>query len=108
MQRTIDGMTVPHKTGATDSVRTECALFRLQSRVVACGFTKQNTDIRWVVDNEAQVSLGKIGAAVVAAWPRALTPTVVAPPHHLHAVPRLAPSRIVAPAPCTALCRFSD
>jgi beta-lactamase class A len=70
MQRTIAGMTVPHKTGATDSVRTECALFRLQSRVVACGFTKQNADIRWVVDNEAQVSLGKIGAAVVAAWPR--------------------------------------
>jgi beta-lactamase class A len=69
MQRTIDGMSVPHKTGATDSVRTECALFHLQSRVVACGFTKQNTDIRWVVDNEAQVSLGKIGALVVAAWP---------------------------------------
>jgi beta-lactamase class A len=70
MQRTINGMTVPHKTGATDSVRTECALFRLQSRVVACGFTKENTDIRWVVDNEAQVTLGKIGAAVVGAWPR--------------------------------------
>jgi beta-lactamase class A len=70
MQRTINGLTVPHKTGATDSVRTECALFRLQSRVVACGFTKQNTDTRWVVDNEAQVSLGRIGAAVVAAWPR--------------------------------------
>jgi len=70
MQRTINGMRVPHKTGATDSVRTECALFRLQSRVVACGFTKQNTEIRWVVDNEAQVSLGKIGAAVVAAWPK--------------------------------------
>lgn len=70
MQRTIDGMSVPHKTGATDSVRTECALFHLQSRVVACGFTKQNTDIRWIVDNEAQVSLGKIGALVVAAWPR--------------------------------------
>ena len=29
MQRSIDGMRVPHKTGATDSVRTECALFRL-------------------------------------------------------------------------------
>ena len=69
MQRTIDGMSVPHKTGATDSVRTECALFHLQSRVVACGFTKQNTDVRWVVDNEAQVSLGKIGALIVAAWP---------------------------------------
>jgi beta-lactamase class A len=70
MQRTIDGMSVPHKTGATDSVRTECALFRLQSRVVACGFTKQNTDIRWVVDNEAQVTLGKVGAAIVGAWPK--------------------------------------
>ena len=70
MQRTIDGMSVPHKTGATDSIRTECALFRLQSRVVACGFTKQNADIRWLVDNEAQVTLGKVGAAVVAAWPR--------------------------------------
>jgi len=70
MQRTLNGLSVPHKTGATDSVRTECALFRLQSRVVACGFTKENTDTRWVVDNEGQVTLGKIGAAVVAAWPK--------------------------------------
>jgi beta-lactamase class A len=70
MQRTIDGLSVPHKTGATDSVRTECALFRLQSRIVACGFTKENTDTRWVVDNEGQVSLGKIGAAILAAWPK--------------------------------------
>jgi beta-lactamase class A len=71
MQRNIDSLRVPHKTGATDSVRTECALFPLQSRVVACGFTKQNSDTRWVVDNEAQVSLGKLGAAIVSAWPRA-------------------------------------
>jgi beta-lactamase class A len=74
MQRSVEGVVAPHKTGATDSVRTECALFRLQSRVVACGFTKQNRDIRWVVDNEAQVSLGKLGAAVVAAWPKAAAP----------------------------------
>ena len=74
MQRYLDGVSAPHKTGATDSVRTECALFRLQSRVVACGFTKQNADTRWLVDNEAQVSLGKIGAAVVAAWPKKETP----------------------------------
>jgi beta-lactamase class A len=74
MQRSVEGIVAPHKTGATDSVRTECALFRLQSRVVACGFTKQNRDIRWVVDNEAQVSLGKLGAAVVAAWPKASSP----------------------------------
>jgi beta-lactamase class A len=74
MQRAVEGVVAPHKTGATDSVRAECALFRLQSRVVACGFTKQNQDIRWVVDNEAQISLGKLGAAVVAAWPRGSTP----------------------------------
>jgi beta-lactamase class A len=70
MQRYIEHLTVPHKTGSTDSVRTECALFPLQSRVVACGLTKQNTDTRYLPDNEAHVALGKIGAAVVAAWPR--------------------------------------
>ena len=70
MQRDIEGLLVPHKTGATDSVRTECALFPLQSRVVACGFTKENADTRWVVDNAAQIALGRIGAAVAAAWPR--------------------------------------
>ena len=70
MQRSIQGLTVPHKTGATDSVRTECALFRLQTRVVACTLTKQNTDTRWVVDNEAQLALGRIGEAIARAWPR--------------------------------------
>jgi hypothetical protein len=70
MQRTVSGLAVPHKTGATDSVRTECALFRLQSRVVACALTKQNGDTRWVVDNEAQVALGKIGEAIWRTWPR--------------------------------------
>jgi beta-lactamase class A len=75
MQREIAGFSVPHKTGATDSVRTECALFRLRARVVACGFTKQNADTRWLVDNEAQVTLGKIGAAIVKAYalPNAVT-----------------------------------
>ena len=70
MQRTVSGLAVPHKTGATDSVRTECALFRLQSRVVACALTKQNIDTRWVVDNEAQLALGKIGEAIMRTWPR--------------------------------------
>jgi beta-lactamase class A len=70
MQRTVAGLAVPHKTGATDSVRTECALFRLQTRVVACALTKQNADTRWVVDNEAQLALGKVGEAIMKAWPR--------------------------------------
>jgi beta-lactamase class A len=70
MQRYVDRVSVAHKTGSTDSVRTECALYRLQSRVVACGFTKENVDTRYRPDNEGHLSLGKIGAAVVAAWPR--------------------------------------
>ncbi|HKO15822.1 MAG TPA: serine hydrolase, partial [Gemmatimonadaceae bacterium] len=70
MQRTVSGLEVPHKTGATDSVRTECALFRLQTRVVACALTKQNADTRWVVDNEAQLALGRIGEAILHTWPR--------------------------------------
>lgn len=70
MQRQVEGLAVPHKTGATDSVRTECALFPLQSRVVACVFTKANTDIRWIVDNEPQQLMGRMGLAIVSAWPR--------------------------------------
>ncbi len=71
VQRYIDGLTVPHKTGATDQVRTECALFPLQSRVVACVMTKENVDQRWLIDNEAQVTMAAMGRAIVGAWPRA-------------------------------------
>ena len=70
VQRYVDSLTVPHKTGATDQVRTECALFPLQSRVVACVLTKENTDQRWLIDNEAQVTMAKMGRAIVEAWPR--------------------------------------
>ena len=70
LQRRVDGVRAPHKTGATDAVRTECALFYLQSRVVACVLTKENVDQRWVLDSEPQLTLAAMGAAVVAAWPR--------------------------------------
>jgi beta-lactamase class A len=71
MQRHVAGVRAPRKTGATDQVRTECALFYLQSRVVACALTRENQDRRWLIDNEAQVTLSRIGQAVVSAWPRA-------------------------------------
>jgi beta-lactamase class A len=70
MQRYVSGVRAPRKTGATDQVRTECALFYLQSRVVACVLTKENQDQRWLIDNEAQVTLAKIGQAVAGAWPK--------------------------------------
>ena len=71
MQRYVEGLTVPHKTGATDQVRTECALFPLESRVAACVLTKENADQRWLIDNEAQVTLANMGRAIAGAWPRA-------------------------------------
>lgn len=71
LQRFVDGVAFSHKDGENDDIRTECGLFRLQSRVVTCVLTKQNADKRWVVDNEAQVTLARMGLAIASAWPKA-------------------------------------
>jgi beta-lactamase class A len=71
LQRFAEGARAAHKTGATDEVRTECALFYLQSRVVACVLSKQNADQRWVLDSEPQLRLARMGEAIVHAWPAA-------------------------------------
>lgn len=71
LQRYVEGLDVPHKTGDTDEVRTECALFPLQSRVVACVLTNENADHRYAIDNEAQVMMAAMGKAIAGAWPRA-------------------------------------
>ena len=69
MARYAEGIRYAHKDGANSDMRTECGLFRLQSRVVACVLTKENKDQRWVIDNEAQVTLANFGRAIVTAWP---------------------------------------
>jgi len=68
LQRYAGGVRAAHKTGATDQVRTECTLWRLPSRVVACVLTKENADTRWVLDNEAQLTMARMGEAIVRAW----------------------------------------
>jgi beta-lactamase class A len=70
LQRYLDGVRAAHKTGATDAVRTECSLFYLQSRVVACVMTKENTDQRWLLDSEPQLTMARMGAAIAGAWPK--------------------------------------
>jgi len=70
LQRHAVGVRIAHKDGEGDQVRTECALFRLQSRVVACVLTKDNQDQRWLIDNEAQLVMAEMGRAIMAAWPR--------------------------------------
>jgi beta-lactamase class A len=79
LQRFVDGLDVPHKTGDTDQVRTECALFPLQSRVVVCVLTKENQDKRYMIDNEAQVMMARMGDAISRAWPRKPVRTARAP-----------------------------
>jgi beta-lactamase class A len=70
MERFVPGLEIPHKTGETDQVRTECSLFPLQSRVIACVMTKENQDQRWLIDNEAQLMMARMGEAISHAWPR--------------------------------------
>lgn len=74
LQRFNDGIRAPHKTGATDAVRTECTVFYLQSRVVTCVFTRENQDQRWVLDSEPQRTMAEMGRAVMAAWPKSSAP----------------------------------
>lgn len=57
-----------HKYGADTPVRTECALYRLRAGVVACALTRQNADTSWVIDNEAQVTVARMGQAIVRAF----------------------------------------
>ena len=74
LQRFVVGLRVPHKTGETDQVRTECGLFPLQSRVAYCVLTKENKDERYMIDNEAHVMMARMGDAIVRAWPRRPVP----------------------------------
>lgn len=66
--RYLDGVRVAHKTGADTEVRTDCGLFFLSSRVVACVLTKENVDQRWLIDNEPQLLMARMGDAIARAW----------------------------------------
>jgi len=69
LPRFAPGVRIAHKDGETDQVRTNCGLFRLQSRVAVCVLTKENQDRRWIVDNSAQVMIARMGEAIAGAWP---------------------------------------
>ncbi len=68
LQRRVSGVRAPHKTGATDAVRTECTLWYLRSRVVACVMTRDNADTRWVLDSEPQLLMARLGELIVSAF----------------------------------------
>ena len=68
LQRYAEGARAAHKDGETDAVRTECTLWYLRNRVVACVMTKENKDQRWILDNEPQLTLANMGLAIINAF----------------------------------------
>ncbi len=68
LQRYAAGARAAHKDGETDAVRTECTLWYLRNRVVACVMTKDNKDQRWILDNEPQLTLANMGLAIINAF----------------------------------------
>jgi beta-lactamase class A len=68
LQRFADTTRAAHKDGEVDRARTECTLWYLRTRVIACVFTKDNADTRYVIDNEAQVAMAHMGLAILRAY----------------------------------------
>jgi len=68
LQRYVEGARAAHKDGETDAVRTECTLWYLRNRVVACVMTKENKDQRWILDNEPQLTMANMGLAIINAF----------------------------------------
>jgi len=68
LQRFAGGARAAHKDGETDQVRTECTLWYLRNRVVACVLTKENQDQRWIVDNEPLLTMANMGLAIINAF----------------------------------------
>ena len=76
LQRYLGGRRAAYKTGSVDRTRTECSLWWLPARVVACVMTRENEDTRYVIDTEAHITMGRMAEAIVAAW----TPPAGGPP----------------------------
>ena len=68
LQRYAGGARAAHKDGETDAVRTECTLWYLRNRIVACVMSKENKDQRWILDNEPQLTLANMGLAIINAF----------------------------------------
>jgi beta-lactamase class A len=66
------GTVVAHKTGSINASKTDAGIIyvpdpanpKATRTVAVCVLTDENKDQRWVADNEAQVTIGKIGKAV--------------------------------------------
>ncbi|MGL6076401.1 MAG: serine hydrolase [Fimbriiglobus sp.] len=60
------GAVFAHKTGAVTAARTDAGLLYVAGKpmIAICILTNENEDKRWVIDNEAQLVLSKLGRAI--------------------------------------------
>jgi beta-lactamase class A len=71
---TESGSAIASKTGSLDAVRNDVAIVEAKTGpIVLAIFTYDNQDHGWTVDNEGEMTIAKLGRAVVTAWsPRGL------------------------------------
>jgi len=63
------GSAIANKTGALDQVRNDVALISSKSGpIVIAAFTFENADQRWNGDNEGEITLAKVGKAILDRW----------------------------------------
>jgi beta-lactamase class A len=64
-----NGSAIGNKTGALNEVRNDVALVASKAGlIVISAFTWDNKDQSWTPDNEAQVTIAKVGKAIVTRW----------------------------------------
>ena len=69
MDTSEHGSAIGNKTGALDQVRNDVALISTKAGpVIIAAFTFDNADQRWNGDNEGEVTLAKVGKAIVDRW----------------------------------------
>ena len=63
------GSAIANKTGALNQVRNDVALIASKNGpIVIAAFTQDNADQRWTPENEGELTLAKLGQAIVARW----------------------------------------
>jgi beta-lactamase class A len=63
------GTGVANKTGSLDAVRNDVAIVAGKSGpMVISIFTYDNVDHGWTADNEGELTIAKLGRAIVEAW----------------------------------------
>ncbi|MEO6909548.1 MAG: serine hydrolase [Edaphobacter sp.] len=69
MDSSETGTGIANKSGSLDAVRNDVAIVAGKSGpMVLSIFTYDNEDHGWTVDNEAEVTIAKLGKAIVEAW----------------------------------------